>query len=120
MIAGEVARADVHRTMATFFEDHDVIALPAAQVAPFPAEWEYPSEIDGVVMDDYLDWMTTCCVITATGCPAISIPAGFTAAGLPVGLQLVAPVGRDRRLLEIAAAMESSELAEAAPPVTYR
>ena len=54
-------------------------------------------------MADYLHWMTACCIITPTGCPAISIPAGFSASGLPVGLQLVGPVGSDRRLLEIAA-----------------
>ncbi len=120
VIAAEVARADLHRRMSAFFRDFDVLALPSAQVAPFPAEWEFPATIDGVEMGDYLDWMTTCCVITPTGCPAISIPAGFTSDGLPVGLQLVAPVGHDRRLLQIAAALEAPDLTRALPPVTYR
>ncbi len=119
VIAAEVARANLYRTMARFFDDYDVLALPAAQVAPFPAEWEYPTSIDGVDMVDYLDWMTTCCVITATGGPAISIPAGFTNEGLPVGLQLVARPGADRQLLEIAAALESHDRANL-PPLTYR
>jgi amidase len=105
---GEAIRGDVVRSMASFFEHHDVLALPSAQVAPFPAEWEYPTEIDGTSMGDYLDWMTTCCIITVTGCPAMSIQAGFTDEGLPVGLQLVAPRGAERRLLEVAAAIESS------------
>ena len=51
--------------------------------------------------------MTTCCAITPTGCPALSLPAGFTSAGLPVGLQLVAQVGNDRALLEVASALEA-------------
>ena len=107
VIGAETARADLHREMTTFFDDHDVLALPSAQVAPFPGDWEYPTEIAGIEMVDYLDWMTACCIITPTGCPAISIPAGFTEAGLPVGLQLVARVGAERQLLEIAAAIEA-------------
>ncbi|MEM7286699.1 MAG: amidase [Actinomycetota bacterium] len=117
VLAAEISRAELHRRMTSFWRDHDVLALPAAQVAPFPADQEFPTEIDGVAMRDYLDWMTTCCVITPTGCPTISIPAGFTNAGLPVGLQLVAPFGHERRLLEIAAAMESRELTALIPPI---
>jgi amidase len=106
VIRAEALRAKVHQHMAAFFENHDVMALPTAQVVPFPVEVEYPTEIDGVAMRDYLDWMTACCVITPTSCPAVSIPAGFSDAGLPVGLQLVAPVGNERKLLEVAAAIE--------------
>ena len=57
-------------------------------------------------MATYLDWMRSAYVITVTGCPAISVPAGTTADGLPVGVQIVAPFGADRRLLEVAAAFE--------------
>ena len=109
VLDAERRRARLHMTMADFFADVDILALPTTQVAPFPVEAEYPTEIDGVAMTDYLDWMTSCCVVTATGCPAISIPAGFTASGLPVGVQLVAPIGRERRLLEVAAALEAVE-----------
>jgi amidase len=59
-------------------------------------------------METYLDWMRSAYFITVTGCPAISVPAGRTADGLPVGIQIVAPHGRDRRLLEIAAAHEAA------------
>ncbi len=107
----DVAVAHARRTelgdrLRMFFADHDVLALPVSQVPPFPADQEYPPEINGRAQETYLDWMRSCFLITVTGCPAISVPAGFTAAGLPVGLQLVAPVGGDRRLLEIAAAYE--------------
>ena len=54
-------------------------------------------------MGSYLDWMRSAYLITVTGCPAISVPAGTTEDGLPVGLQLVAPYGRERMLLEVAA-----------------
>lgn len=108
VLRAEALRAQVHAEMTKFFDEYDVLALPAAQVAPFPVETEFPMEIDGVAMADYLDWMTTCCIITPTGCPALSLPAGFTSAGLPVGLQLVARVGNDRALLEVAAALESA------------
>ena len=52
--------------------------------------------------------MRSCYVITVTGCPAISVPAGHTTDGLPVGIQIVAPFGADRRLLEVAAAFETA------------
>ncbi|MDG2025987.1 MAG: amidase family protein [Acidimicrobiales bacterium] len=108
VVRAEEMRLGLVATMESFFEEHDVLALPSAQVAPFPADREFPTEINGDPMSDYLQWMTTCCVISATGCPAISIPAGFTNAGLPAGLQLVAPWGEERRLLGIAAAIEEN------------
>ncbi len=102
------ARTEIGDRMRGFFADHDVLALPVSQVPPFPADQEYPSDINGQAQQTYLDWMRSCYLITVTGCPAISVPAGFTAGGLPVGLQLVAPVGGERRLLEIAAAYEQA------------
>ena len=59
-------------------------------------------------METYLDWMRAAYLITVTGCPAISVPCGTTADGLPIGLQIVAPHGRDRFLLEVAAAFEAA------------
>jgi amidase len=109
----DVARAYARRTlfsdrMRRFFEAYDVLVLPTSQVPPFPAGQEYPTEINGRPMTTYLDWMRSCYVITVTGCPAISVPAGQTAAGLPVGIQIVAPFGRDRHLLEVASAFETA------------
>jgi amidase len=107
----DVARAyqqltSVHDRMRAFFTDHDLLALPVSQVPPFSAEEEYPATINGEPQQTYLDWMRSAYLITVTGCPAISVPAGFTAEGWPVGLQLVGPHRSERRLLEIAHAFE--------------
>ena len=98
------ARGAVYAALRRFMDDYDVLALPVAQVAPFPLEQEWVREIGGVAMEHYVAWLRTCSRITVTGHPAISIPAGFTDDGLPVGLQLVGRHLQERRLLEIAAA----------------
>ena len=94
-------------TARLFFESYDVLLLPTSQVPPFPADQEYPADINGKPMATYLDWMRSAYLITVTGCPAVSVPGGRTRDGLPVGVQLVAPHGADRRLLEVAAAVEA-------------
>ena len=111
LTGADVARAYTQRTalsetMRLFFGDHDVLLLPTSQVPPFPVEQEFPETINGQEMPDYLAWMRSAWFITVTGCPAISVPAGTTPDGLPVGIQLVARHGADRRLLEVAAAVE--------------
>jgi amidase len=113
LTGADVARAYAQRTalserMRQFFTSYDVLVLPTSQVPPFPADQEYPAEINGRPMATYLDWMRSAYVITVTGCPAISVPAGETSTGLPVGVQIVAPYGADRRLLEVAAAFEAA------------
>jgi amidase len=118
LTGADVARAYRQRTtladrMREFFDEYDVLVLPAAQVPPFPADQEYPATINGREQATYLDWMRACYCITVTGCPAISLPFGHTRDGLPVGLQLVAAHGRDRFLLEIAAALEGAVSSEA-------
>ena len=91
--------------MRAFFETLDVLALPVSQVPPFSADEEYPAAINGEPQETYLDWMRSAYLITVTGCPAISVPAGFTPEGWPVGIQLVGPLARrataagDRRTL---------------------
>ncbi len=102
----EGGRARLHHEMVRTFGDVDVVALPTTQVLPFPVELEYPTKIAGAEQDDYLEWMSSCCVITPTGCPALSLPIGMVN-GLPVGLQLVAPIGADAPLLSIAKRLES-------------
>ena len=90
------------RGAARFFDSYDVLLAPASTVAPFPVEWDYPRSVAGEAQAHYLDWMRAATTITVLGVPALSVPAGFTDAGLPVGLQIVGPHGRDRRLLSVA------------------
>ena len=109
----DVARAYTQRTalserMRVFFGSYDVLVLPVSQVPPFPADQEFPTEINGRPMATYLDWMRSAYLITVTGCPAISVPAGRTSDGLPVGIQIVARHGAERKLLEVAAAFEAA------------
>jgi amidase len=113
LTGADVAKAyqqltSIHDRMRAFFERHDVLALPVSQVPPFSADQEYPADINGEQQSTYLDWMRSCYLITVTGCPAISVPAGFTPEGWPVGLQLVGPPREERRLLEIAHAYEQA------------
>ena len=74
----QVARTALFRRVTTFLEEYEFLVLPVSQVPPFPVEVEWPTEIDGVQMETYIDWMATCYAITCTGLPAISVPCGFT------------------------------------------
>lgn len=100
------ARARLHHATTRFFEDHDLLLAPAVQVLPFEAALEHPVEIAGQRMETYLDWMRAATLISATGLPAMSVPAGFSPDGLPVGLQLIGPDGSDDVLMAIAEAYE--------------
>lgn len=92
----------------SFFERYDLLACPAAQVPPFPIGLEYPLVIAQRPMRTYIEWMRVCSRITVFGTPAISVPAGFTDEGLPVGLQIVAPRRQELRLLRAAAWFEEA------------
>jgi len=94
--------------VARFFRDYDFIVGPTTQVLPFDVDQPYITEIEGVTMRDYLEWMQSCIRITVTGCPALSLPAGFSADGLPIGMQLVAPFRAEARLLAFARAVETA------------
>jgi amidase len=103
-----VLRAELADRVSAFFADVDVLACPVSQVAPFDVTLDWVHEINGQPLHTYLDWMASCYLISATGLPAISVPAGFTAAGLPVGLQLVGRRRGDWDLLAVAHAFESA------------
>ena len=98
-------RTALYRRTAALLAEHDVLALPVTQVPPFDVREEYPTRIAGVALEGYIAWMRSCSRISATTLPAISVPAGFTDGGLPVGLQLVGAPRGERALLEIAAAV---------------
>jgi amidase len=91
--------------------------LPTVQVPPFDVSQEYVSEINGVKFTSYIDWMRSCFYVTMSGLPAISVPAGFTPEGLPVGLQIVGRPQADYAVLEIAHAFETARGAFARPKI---
>jgi amidase len=104
--------------VSAFFTDFDVLACPVSQVPPFDVDLDWVHEIDGVPQRTYLDWMRSAYLISVTGLPAISVPAGFTPDGLPVGLQLVGRRRADWQLLGMAAAFEAATgCARTAPPL---
>jgi amidase len=109
-------QAEAFERLRALLERYDALALPVTQVAPFPVEEEWVREIAGVPMGSYLEWMRSCSRITVTAHPAISVPAGFTPEGLPVGLQLVGRYRRERDLLQLAAAFEAASGSAHAPP----
>lgn len=104
----QVLHAELYERVRAFFTRYDVLALPVSQVAPFPVEWEYPPSVAGVPMPDYLEWMRSAFLISVTGCPALSVPAGFTADGLPVGLQLVTAPRAEALALRVGHAFEQA------------
>ncbi|MGN7966752.1 amidase [Microbacterium sp. 22179] len=106
LLSADEARCRLASAVESYFTTHDLLVLTSAQVAPFDARLEFPREAGGMRLENYLEWMRASTIISATGCPAVSVPAGFTPDGLPVGVQLVAAPGRDVDLLLAAQAFE--------------
>jgi amidase len=69
-------------------------------------EERHVSELNGMQLGDYLGWLVMTCAISVTGCPVLALPCGFTPEGLPVGVQVIGPVGSDARLIAIGAYLE--------------
>jgi amidase len=100
----QIARAEAQRVEMTartvaFFGKHDLLLTPATIVAPFPIGDRYVAECAGKKFDNYVEWLAIVYAITLACCPALSLPCGFTATGLPVGLQVVAAPRGEARLL---------------------
>ncbi len=102
-----------------FMADRELLCLPTAPVVPFPVEQPYPTEIAGRTMENYTHWLSLTYAITVTGLPVISLPVGFTAAGLPVGLQIVGRRRREVDVLRAAAALERELALDRRPPRSY-
>jgi amidase len=107
----QIARAEAQRVAMTartveFFGKYDLLLAPATIVAPFPIENRYVAECAGKKFENYVEWLGIVYAITLACCPALSLPCGFTASGLPVGLQIVAPPRGDAKLLAGAKVLE--------------
>ncbi len=102
----ERIRYQLYHRMITFFQHHDLLICPAASIPPFPIEQRYVEEIDGKPCDTYIDWFAITFALTMTSCPVVSIPCGFSADGLPVGIQLMGKPRGEAALLRAAHRLE--------------
>ena len=91
-----------------FFERYEYFILPVTQVLPFDVNTPYPTSINGTPMETYIDWMRSCWYVTFMANPAISVPAGFSSGGLPVGMQIVGRHRGDLSVLQLAHAFEEA------------
>jgi amidase len=114
----ELKRTELYHRVRQFLEDYEFLVLPVNQVLPFDVTKRSVTEIDGIKMQTYFDWMKSCYFISLVGLPAISIPCGFTSEGLPVGIQIVGRPNDDFGVLQIAHAFEQeTEFWKKRPPM---
>ena len=117
--AEDVARAEAlhtayYRRWQEFFTRYDIIISPAITITPRPWTELYPAEIDGQPTKSYFHWLALAYTVTLAGHPALSLPVGRDAAGMPFGLQIVGPRGGDALVLRVAAALEAHFAGDAA------
>ena len=101
-------RSAWYQAMRTMFEKYDFFILPSAQVFPFDATLHWPEVINGKAMDTYHRWMEVMIPVTMSGCPALNVAAGFSATGLPMGIQIVAPNRSEFACLQLAHAYDQA------------
>ncbi|MDX2153313.1 MAG: amidase [Bryobacteraceae bacterium] len=116
----ETLKGQVWRRFQTFLERYEFFILPATQVPPFDVNLPYPTSVAGTKFENYIDWMKACWYISVPGNPAISVPAGFTPEGLPVGLQVVGRYHADFSVLQMAYAYELATNYGKTPPSLMR
>lgn len=122
LTAADVYQASLDRSawyqaLNTLFERYDFLLLPAAQVFPFDAAQAWPKVVGGQAMDTYHRWMEVVIGPTLAGLPSMSVPVGFNAAGLPMGLQIIGPAQADHAVLQLAYAHEQlTRWVERQPP----
>ncbi len=102
----EHKRAEIWHRWRALFERHDLLLTPTTPVLPFPVEQNYPTEIAGRRLENYMDWLAQTFLVSLAGLPAASVPAGLSASRLPVGLQIVGPRLSEPRILACAKFVE--------------
>jgi amidase len=105
--AASTVRSKWYRTLLNLFERFDLLALPTAQVFPFPVSTHWPKEVAGRAMDSYHRWMEVSAYASLAGCPAVNVPVGFDPQGRPMGMQLIGRPRGDLAVLQAAAAYET-------------
>lgn len=97
----------IARRFERAFEHVDLIVAPVTPVSPFPWSELYAERIDGQEMRNYYEWLGLTYLVTLATSPALSLPCGVDEHGMPFGLQLIAPLRADDRLLAMAGAIEA-------------
>ncbi len=116
----EAQRGAMFNRMNAFLHNYDALLCPAAIVPPFPVEERYVKSCNGVAFETYVDWLLIVAVATLCACPAISIPCGFTATSLPVGLQIIGANRGEAKLLATAKYVEDILAMGAITPIDPR
>ncbi|MEU5211022.1 amidase [Streptomyces sp. NPDC020742] len=106
LVSATANRSRLYLRTLDFFARYDLLLTPVSQVTPFDAELEYPQQVAGRPVETYLDWMRSAYLISVLGVPALSVPAGFTPGGLPVGMQFIGPPRADLAVLQAGHAYE--------------
>jgi amidase len=109
-------RTEWSQAVRQFFERYDYWIMPTAQTFPFAVEERWPTSIAGTPMRTYHEWMEAVCLVTLSGCPALAAPAGFGPDGLPMGIQIIAPVHREMDCLQLAFAYQQARQGELSRP----
>jgi len=118
LVRAEAKRTELYHRLREFFKKYDFLVLPTSQVAPFSIDQEFPPEINGIKMNTYIEWQKSAYLISTLGNPAISVPAGFTNSGLPIGIQIVGRHRDDFGILQLAHAFQKKTFfANRKPPI---
>ena len=104
----ERSRAAVMLRMRRFMARYDFLVAPVSQVPSFPVETDFPREIAGVPMENYIAWMRSCSRLSVTGHPILAMPSGYLAGGIPVGIQIVGRWRAERELLAFGRTFEQA------------
>jgi len=104
----EMERTRISADIDRLFTQYDYFITPTTQVMPFPLALEYPQEIEGQAMANYLEWMSSCCIWSPFDLPCLSLPAGFDNQGVPIGMQIIGRPGDDVGVLRMAYAIQET------------
>ena len=99
-------RMELGRIMGRFHERYDLLLTPTMPIAAFEAGRVAPAEGLGAGASRWTGWTPFTYPFNMTQQPAASVPCGFTAAGLPVGVQVVGPRHADARVLDACLAFQ--------------
>jgi amidase len=104
--AASAVRAQWYEAVRQFFEKYDFFLVPTAQLFPFDAAIDWPKAVAGTKMEIYYEWQKGVIPTTMAGLPALAVPAGFNATGLPIGLQIAGPNQSEFACLQLAHAYD--------------